>query len=129
MLAGAAVIEDGHLLAGIAVAPVRHPVAILGPGKAVPGVGAVAERLELRAAAPAQGQLRAHRLRLAQPVAEVARVGHQVWAVLGHPDLRLEPGLQRRQCFEPVRGGGGVSQADGQVLQGRRRLAQPGLVR
>jgi hypothetical protein len=124
MLAGAAVVEDGHLLAGVAVALVRHPARILGPGEADPGVRTVAERLDLRAAAPAQGHLRPGRQPLAEPVAELARVGHQVRAVLGDLDLRIEPGLQLRQCGEPIRRGAGLGQADGQVLQGGRPAIQ-----
>ena len=45
VLAGAAVVEDGHLLADVGVPPVRDPVGVLGVGEPDPGVRAVAEGL------------------------------------------------------------------------------------
>ena len=100
VLADAAVIEDRDLLTRIGIPLVRHPVRVLGAGKAVAGVRPVAERLHRRAAAPAQGQLR----RQGQPLPERrphgADVGDQVGA-RGDLDRRREGGLELLQGGDP----------------------------
>jgi len=114
VLAGAAVVEDGDLLPGVGVAPVGDPARVLGGGEPGGGVAAVAQRLDLRAAAAAQRQLRPHAHRLAQPVDQAADAGDQVGAIGHRLDTRAESGLQRRQLRQPAFGRARAGRCDGQ---------------
>jgi len=76
-----AIVENRDLLTDIRVAPVRHAVRLFLAGEADAGMGAIAERLDGRAAAPAQGHLRARRDALSSRVLQVCGVGHQVGAI------------------------------------------------
>jgi hypothetical protein len=53
MLTGTAVVEDGDVPTDTGVEPIGNTLRIFFTGEAEPGVGAVAERLDLRFAAPA----------------------------------------------------------------------------
>ena len=131
VLAGASVVEDGHLLTHVGVPPVRDPAGVLGVGEADLGVGAVAEGLELRATAATERHLRPHRQGPAEPVVEAARVGHQIGAVGGRLDLGGQSRLQGLELGQELGRVGRLSQLDRQVLQRRggldelRRIAEP----
>ncbi len=90
VLAEASVVEDGHPLPDVRVAPIGHPLGVFGVAEADAGVRPVAERF---LSIPRNGKaLSAVALdRLAEPVPDAMRVGHQVGAVVGHTDLLGSP--------------------------------------
>jgi len=124
VLAGAPVVEDGHLLPGVGVAPVRDPAGVFGAGEPDGCVAAIAQWLDFRAAAAAQRQLRPHAHRLAQPVDQGMGAGDQVRAISHDPDTRIQSGLQRAQLREAAFGRARAGRSDSQVLQRRGGLGK-----
>jgi hypothetical protein len=124
LLAQAAVVQHRYLLADVGVALVGDPVRVLSVGEADAVAGAVAGRLDLGFAAPAQRHQRPGRDGHAEVVVQVRGVRRQVRAVREDLNLLVPSRLQRRQLGEPGRRRGLLCQSDGQVLQGCRSLSQ-----
>jgi hypothetical protein len=93
VLADAAVVQDGELLADVGVAAVRDAVWALGVTEPGIDVAAVAEGLRCRRTAPAQCHLRTRREGPTQPVTQLLDVGHQVRPVSLELDARLQRSL------------------------------------
>src|SRR5215471_3875983 len=82
VLAEPTVVDYRDLLARVGVAPVGHPLGVLGVGEPVLGAGPVAERLPRRPAAAAQGQLGWRWHLLAEVAGQLRHVGREVGAVM-----------------------------------------------
>src|SRR5258708_10668042 len=93
MSAEAAVVEHRHLLTNIGITAVWHPLWVLLAGEADAGMGAIAERLDGRAATAAQRHLRPRRDALSQPVDKGVGIGQQVGAIQRGLDGMAQLGL------------------------------------
>ena len=100
MLADAAVVEDRYLLADVGVAAIGMAIGVLVAAEADLRVRPVAEWFGLRFPATAKRCLWWHWDRLAEPVPDVMRVGHEVGAVVGDADLLGQPGLELVQACQ-----------------------------
>ena len=111
VLADAAVVEDRHLLADVGVAAIGMAVGVLVAAEADLRVRPVAEWFGLRFPATAKRCLWWHWDRLAEPVPDVMRVGHEVGAVVGDADLLGQPGLELVQACQARLGPSGPRRA------------------